>query len=112
LEIINERIIVVLKSSIGVRKLATSIKSNVNIKPGIIILNDVTLLIGKTWTVTVNEGGVDDGGVGQDDWLVTTIQVEVGVIFLLEGALNLISSKINEIRSDNGKLGVSSHWTA
>jgi hypothetical protein len=43
---------------------------------------------------------------------MTTIQVEVGVIFLLEGALDLISTKIDEVLSDNGELGEADHGTA
>lgn len=65
----------------AITKFATGVKGDVHVKPGIVSIDGVTLLVEETWTITVDEGGVDDGSIGQNDWWHAN---EVGTIFLLE----------------------------
>lgn len=65
----------------AITKLASGVKGDVHVEPGIVSIDGVTLLVEETWTVTVDKGGIDDGGIGQNDWRHAN---EVGTIFLLE----------------------------
>ena len=66
----------------AITKLDTGVKGDVDVEPGIVSIDGVTLLVEETWTVAVDEGLVDDGSIGQNDWGHAN---EVGTIFLLEG---------------------------
>lgn len=73
-ELVDEWILVVFESAVGVTQLAASIKRDVDIEPcALAAIDDVALLVHETWGVAVNERGVNDGGVGEHDWLLATV---------------------------------------